>query len=91
MLFRNEMFSFCRIWGPHCDGYEEFWDITECSPLKVDRHFGQIYPIIPQVKQYTKKNRGKAGMKQGQRVLKMGRRVPPKRQLNHQKLKILRI
>jgi hypothetical protein len=28
----------CRIWGSHSGGYEKFifWDITLCSPLKVN-------------------------------------------------------
>jgi hypothetical protein len=32
--------NFCRIWGSHSVTYEEFmfWDITLCSPLKVNLH-----------------------------------------------------
>jgi hypothetical protein len=29
--------SLCRIWSSHSGCYEEFWDITPCSPLKVKR------------------------------------------------------
>jgi hypothetical protein len=29
----------CRIWGSHSGSYEESWDITPYSPLKVNRRF----------------------------------------------------
>jgi hypothetical protein len=39
--------STCRIWGSRDGGYEEsvFWDITPCSPLKVNRRFGGTYHL----------------------------------------------
>jgi hypothetical protein len=34
-----------RIWGSHSGDYEEFWDITPCSPLKVNRRFGGTHRL----------------------------------------------
>jgi hypothetical protein len=36
------------IWGSHTGGYEEFsifLDITPCSPLKINRHFGRKFRL----------------------------------------------
>jgi hypothetical protein len=37
----------CGIWGSHSGGYEEyiFWDITPCSPLRINRRFGGTYRL----------------------------------------------
>jgi hypothetical protein len=36
-----------RIWGSRNSGYEEIvvWDMTPCSPLKINRHFGRTYRL----------------------------------------------
>jgi hypothetical protein len=43
----------CRIWGFHRGDYEEFWDMTPCSPLKVNRRFKQTFLLHEYSKQET--------------------------------------
>jgi hypothetical protein len=35
--------SWCRIWGVVVLKTTIFWDITPCSPLRINRHFGRTY------------------------------------------------
>jgi hypothetical protein len=60
-----------------------FWDITPCSPLKVNRRFGGICVQGRRISQA--RNHQEAGSKQGQRLIlrpwRWCQHVPPKRRL----------
>jgi hypothetical protein len=61
-----------------------FWDITVSSPLKFNRRFGRIchFHLQDRRKNQTRKEQATDFAICFMLVIKMGRRVPPKRKLN---------
>jgi hypothetical protein len=71
---QRKQFISRMIWISHSGGYEEFWDITPCSQLNVNRRFGGKCRLRLQGRRISRAQR--------ESRWQVGRRhVPPKRRL----------